>query len=63
MGTAILTIMRLSIKRKRDIRTSSDGFEARMSVLLTEKSEKVRTALDLLLFDTLVIDSAIRRLS
>ena len=58
LGTAILTIMRLSIKRKRDMRTSSDGFEARMSVLLTEKSKKVRTAWDLLLFDTLVIVSS-----
>ena len=40
------------------MRTSSDGFEARMSVLLTEKSKKVRTAWDLLLFDTLVIVSS-----
>ena len=56
LGTAVLTIMRLNIiKQKRDIRIRA-GFKAR--ILLNEKSKKLGTALDLLLFDTLVIVSS-----
>lgn len=60
LGTAVLTIimtiMRLNIiKQKRDMRIRA-GFKARF--LLNEKSKKLGTALDLLLFDTLVIVSS-----
>lgn len=53
LGTAVLTITRLSIiKQKRDMRIRA-GFKARF--LLNEKSEKLRLLWIFLLFDTLVI--------